>query len=1108
MSFVKWDPSAKALCLLNQDEVAYLGNWNGPQLSPSDIAEYPAPDEGIRHLPRHTPDDGCWLIVPEVTHITFQPEPMTLPVIGAGQRSGLRTAFIFYDATPLRRPELTDMADAHAMYMQQLMLADLVLPISHWVSADLSAYLRLALSAKRGPGPHIEALPLPGESHLTPRVRVCEQQQEPSEPYFLSVGSILPHKNQIALVQAFERYCLDNPSTAWRLLLVGNIHGELHAQLMEIIQRNNRIQFLGDVDDEQLVQLYSDAAFTAFPSVIEGFGLPILESLWFGKPCLCADFGAMAEVAHGGGCLGVDTKDAKALFRGMVALIEDRSLREELASQARARHIDTWHGYAGRLKTMLTEQSSSLAHIGVIYYVIDQTAHHEGNTGIQRVTRSLARALLELGAHLVPACWSCERQTLEPASDVDLAHLEKWNGPLRRLWAPWKPLDSSGPFDWMVVAEVTHLQTQQMIDFALSKALRCAWIFHDAIPWKLTDMYPPEASEAHRDYMLALNRAHKVFATSYYTCNDLTSFLTRQAVRVGEIHKRLVSCVLPGEFSGMPRVSEPKVSHQKSPVRILCVGTVEPRKNHERLLKAMHLALLETKVPFEITLVGGAPFADLAERVQLLVDTLPGAQWLKGIGDSELQQLYRSADFTVYPSIEEGFGLPILESLWNAKPCLCGDFGAMREVAEGGGCMMVDVRDVQQIANSICKLVDYPEVLARLGDEAVARQFKTWKEYGKEVLHHLASERHYVADIGTPSAITTPTQLYAQMPNLSRGPLLSICISTFNREAWLSINLKNLVRLLPQPLPEIELLVCDNTSTDNTPEIVQPYLGRSDFRYERNSENVGMLGNLKVTANHARGQYIWILGDDDLVLPGTIERLLDILSTHKGTSLVYLNYAYTRNDKAEEVQDLDKFLGEASPIGPVGPDKAGTVRDMCAMSENFFTAIYCLIFRRDHALRAYSQNTSGQPFSTMLSCIPTTYHVLHHMMDEPAYWMGQPQLVVNLNVSWMKYAPLWILERLPEAFDVAERYGGNPSQIDCWRVNLIPSILHFLNEILDSDPEGNAQHVSLQRLINRFKHLPEFQAAIPSLSSVYLRAQEARHPLATFSADELFASFQ
>jgi hypothetical protein len=190
---------------------------------------------------------------------------------------------------------------------------------------------------------------------------------------------------------------------------------------------------------------------------------------------------------------------------------------------------------------------------------------------------------------------------------------------------------------------------------------------------------------------------------------------------------------------------------------------------------------------------------------------------------------------------------------------------------------------------------------------------------------------------------------------------------------------------------------------------------------------------------------------------------------------------------------------------PATSDQVGTVRDVCVRNENFFTAIYTLVLRRDHALLAYSQNTSGRPFSTMLTCIPTTYYVLNNMMDEPAVWVGAPQIVVNMNVSWMRYAPLWILERIQEVYDMAELQGVSRWEMDRWREHSLPSVVHFFKDILETDPEANAQFFSPRRLVERLHHLPTFQAACEEgLVQIYCRAfleqkvAAREHPLHVF----------
>jgi hypothetical protein len=482
---------------------------------------------------------------------------------------------------------------------------------------------------------------------------------------------------------------------------------------------------------------------------------------------------------------------------------------------------------------------------------------------------------------------------------------------------------------------------------------------------------------------------------------------------------------------------------------------------------------------------------------------VPGIYWERNPDDSRLREMYDSCDFTVYPSLEEGFGLPILESLWNARPCICRDSSAMVEVARGGGCLMVDTADAEKLAQAISRLVTDEALRTRLSNEAVTRPFKTWRDYALEVATDMVLEREVPAPQTTSVEPPDPDSFREQFPTLAKRPLLSICITTYNRAEWLALSLVNFARMLPVPRAEVEIVVCDNASVDHTPDVVRPYLGRPDFRYYRNSSNVGMLGNLRVTAHHARGEYVWVLGDDDLLKAESIDRVIRALQANPGIALIYLNYAYTRQADAGSVTDLDEFLRNAAPITASTPDLVAPIRCISTKSENFFTAIYCLVFRRDHALKAYSQDTSGRPFSTMLTCIPTTYHVLHRMMQETGCWIGAPQVVVNMNVSWMKYAPLWILERLPEAFDVAEKMGAACEEVDRCRIAHLPNVWHWFNEILNDDPESNLECFSFARLVARFKHLPQFREKAPSLLATYRCAAERDPARAPFPAPEL-----
>ena len=1096
--FVRWSPESKALVKINRDDLKRLCEWQSPIMSPQMTAVYPAPDAPDEPIGNHDCDDGSWLVVPEVTHINFHGYAPTLDVLMRAKEARLKTAFIFYDAIPLRCDEFASIAQLHAEYMQHLLLVDLVVPISRWSARDLVSFFVYHEKSALTAIPVVEPLLLPGETRLTE-----DRAKSPvaTQKIILSVGTIERRKNQAVLLEAFEAFCSRHPDADWKLVLVGNLHQNMVDEVNSAVARNKMIVYRGNISDADLDELYRSCTFTVFPSKEEGFGLPIVESLDYGKPCICANFGAMAEAAAGGGCLTVDVRDAGTIERAIATLTGNMDDLRKLEREAVARKSVTWPDYTKDFCALIDRATKPRNKIGKIFYWVGQTCILPFNTGIQRVARGLARALIESGLDLVPVKWDITTGFFVLPTNSELSHLAQWNGPVADDWASWDA-KTFEPSDWLLIPEVISDPSGPSITtisaMAHARGLRVASIFFDAIPWKMRDFYPPQATEAHCDYMRFLNDSDLVFSISGHSNADLLKFLRSQPfLHTPNLFERLRVALLPGEFRETPRNTEIKPACET--VRILCVGTVEPRKNHLTLLKAF--AKVQMRAPgnkrVELTIAGIAPFPNLEKEVQSLVKSIPGVCWEREVNDSHLRELYHSSDFTVFPSLEEGFGLPILESLWNARPCICHNSGAMAEVAVGGGCLMTDTADAEALASAIMQLITDEGLRLKLAREAVSRPFKKWRDYAEEIVKSLAEDR--IVPFRKSSVVPENESWFrANMVNLETRPLLSVCITTYNRGEWLALSLKNLVRLVPKPIPGVEIVVCDNTSTDRTPDIVKPYEGRSDFRYYRNQSNVGMLGNLRVTAHHARGQYVWILGDDDLVAPGAIEKVLAAISQNPDAALVYLNYAYTREEAAKRVTNLDVFFANATPITKPTIDKVAPISRLATLSENFFTAIYCLVFRRDHALRAYTQDTSGRPFSTMLSCIPTTYHVLNNMMHEQGVWLGTPQVVINLNVSWLKYASIWILERIPETFDLAEKMGALRKEIDERRIAHLPNIWHWFGEIIKDDPEGNAAYFNPARFFSRFKHLREFQVRAPELIEAYREAHfadPARFPL-------------
>ncbi len=1101
--FVKWEPISGQCVFITLEERQHLSLWNGPAICEDELVVYRPLTEPLTPVSYSLDSQNNWLVVPEVTHITFQQQPITLDVLLWAKKAGLKTGFIFYDAIPLRRTEFVNMKEKHSQYMEQLLLADVVWPISKWSADDLLANWVKHNEAHQNTMTDVQPILLPGESEHCARA----QLYTPGEDLILSVGTIEPRKNQVALIHAFEAYREQNQNATWSLVLVGNLHPLAEKEVQRATKKwGESIKHLGHVSDEELDSLYRRCGFTVYPSVEEGFGLPILESLWYGKPCLCADFGAMAEVAESGGCLTVDTRDEVALKKAMIQLIESSELRAELGCAAVSRPITTWQDYAGAIQEKINAAGSVTSKIGKMYFWIDATLQFPKNTGIQRVARQLARGLIESGVALIAVKWDPEHKRFTAVTKDELEYFSRWNGPSADSWAPWVQPDSQAKHDWFMMPELplnlAESERTGLLAYVRECGLSCAAVFYDAIPWKMRAIYPEHFAMAHKAYMEGLALYDLVLPISQFSKNDLIEFWGGALPRPQGIDDKVKAVELAGEFAESERIRNVTI-RKNGPITILCVGTVEPRKNHETLLAAFEKAIEHTGDKLHLVIVGRSTETDVSVRLRKYIDDHPSITWEENADDAKLKALQSECDFTVYPSLEEGFGLPILESLWYGKPCICANFGAMQEVAEGGGCLTVDVRQTEELAAAILQLAEDVALREKLTREAVTRHFKTWAEYAQEVAGRIgAAIEEPTPEINLPDSHELDPRIEAM--DLTPRPLLSVCITTYNRAEWLAASLKNWARLIPHPLGEVELLVCDNASTDHTAEVVKAYLNREDFSYRSNPRNVGMLGNLRETAHHARGQYIWIIGDDDLLMPGAVERVLQALHEHRDVALVYLNYAFTRIEDARTVKDFDAFFRDATPIVPAEPDKTGPIRAICARNENFFTAIYTLVFRRDHALRAYTQDTSGRPFSTMLTCIPTTYYVLNHMMEEEGVWIGEPQLVVNMNVSWIKYAPLWILERIPEVYEQAEVRGVTQDEMDRWRCHTLPGVQHYFREIFENDPMNNAAYFSPARLVRRFKHLDEFTAIRSELREIYDRAHAAGHPAAQYSTDSVF----
>ncbi|NMR20866.1 glycosyltransferase family 1 protein [Cellulomonas fimi] len=180
---------------------------------------------------------------------------------------------------------------------------------------------------------------------------------------------------------------------------------------------------------------------------------------------------------------------------------------------------------------------------------------------------------------------------------------------------------------------------------------------------------------------------------------------------------------------------------------VLCVGSHEPRKNHLAVLHAAEL-LWRRGRKFSLVFVGGNAWNSERTQQRLAELTEQGrpVESVRALPDETLFALYRLARCTVFPSLNEGFGLPVAESLASGTPVVTSRFGAMAEVGESGGTLLVDPRDDHSIAVALDTLLTDDHVHARLAREAAERPVRTWDEYAAETWDYLVTSNPMDAD--------------------------------------------------------------------------------------------------------------------------------------------------------------------------------------------------------------------------------------------------------------------------------------------------------------------------------------------------------------------------
>ncbi|UVE66297.1 glycosyltransferase [Burkholderia pyrrocinia] len=562
----------------------------------------------------------------------------------------------------------------------------------------------------------------------------------------------LGYKNGPVGLQVFERIHESVPEA--RLLVLAR-EGEF--AVPEKIA--DAVVFLGFVGDAALNEIMRQCELGVTVSLWEGFNLPLAEMQWLSRPVLAFSLGAHPEVIADPWQLCGQPDDmvykaVRILRQGVPSHLTEARFERFRASFGWKATLDQYLSALARIADQPvgeTRPAESAAAETPRLVLVDCTnsSIDPANPGVIRVTRRLCRALQgSAGVMPVFVRWDPGIEGYRLLTDGEGETLATYDGPvhvsLRDVFGTvenYLEVFGNGKgkaapvffFPEVVLDDTVH----KRVLWARARNFVVSGILYDVIPISHPPFCAREVVEKFPGYLEALASFDAIWSISRESLKEFQGY----AARVGLPCPSGDAVYLPGQFGARPRVQAFADEPGDGVLTILCVCSIEPRKNHRTLVEAYRLLRARRPdLPLQLVLVGHrfAEADDLIAWLQHMMEGDPSIKWTGLLTDEALADEFRRAAFTVYPSIVEGYGLPIMESLWMGTPSLCHSEGVMAELAEGGGCMTVNMLDEHALATAMEQLAAQPELRRRLTRDALDRKIFGWADYGSAIEARIA----------------------------------------------------------------------------------------------------------------------------------------------------------------------------------------------------------------------------------------------------------------------------------------------------------------------------------------------------------------------------------
>ena len=288
---------------------------------------------------------------------------------------------------------------------------------------------------------------------------------------------------------------------------------------------------------------------------------------------------------------------------------------------------------------------------------------------------------------------------------------------------------------------------------------------------------------------------------------------------------------------------------------------------------------------------------------------------------------------------------------------------------------------------------------------------------------------------------------------------ISICIPTFNREKHLRDCINSLIICKQQTDVHFQICISDNGSTDETGEVIKSAQSKIEIKYNKNSHNLGITQNFLKVVSMADGDFIWLIGDDDLVLPHAINRLYELINKNREVDFFYVNSFHLETDYLENYPrpfDTKYLPEEMEPFSKWDRDGELDFFELIdpRISFDFLGGVFLAVFRKEkweQHTQVLDQDAINdmRTFSHFDNTFPHLKIFSRAFAGSRAYFNSEPLNVCLTGArEWSHMSPLVTSVRLLEALHEYRKNG-----LSFWRYvycknyalrNFIPDLINMI----------------------------------------------------------------